>query len=55
MKLPTWSEFLAIFAAAFVTAVSINLLWGSYSQARMAHTEPLFAPIILDKTTQLGP
>lgn len=55
MKLPTWSEFLAIFVAAFVTAVSINLLWGSYSQARMAHNEPLFAPIMLDKTTQARP
>jgi TRAP-type C4-dicarboxylate transport system permease small subunit len=55
MKLPTWSEFLAIFAAAFITALSIHLLWGSYSRAHMAHTKPLFAPIMLDKTTQLGP
>jgi hypothetical protein len=55
MKLPTWSEFLMIFIAAFITAVLIHLLLGSYSQARLAHTKPLFAPIMLDKTTQLGP
>lgn len=55
MKPLTWSEFLAIFVAAFITAVSINLLWGSYSQARMTHSQPLFSPIMLDKTTQLGP
>jgi len=55
MKLPTWSEFLTIFVTAFITAVSINLLWNSYSQATMAHTKLLFAPIMLDKTTQLGP
>jgi hypothetical protein len=55
MKPLTWSEFLMIFVAALVTAVTINLLWGSYSQARMANTKPLFAPIMLDKTTQLGP
>jgi TRAP-type C4-dicarboxylate transport system permease small subunit len=55
MKPLTWSEFLMIFVAAFITAVSLNLLWGSYSQAHMAHNKPLFAPIMLDKTTQLGP
>ena len=55
MKPLTWSEFLVIFVAALVTAVTINLLWGSYSQARMANTTPLFAPIMLAKTTQLGP
>jgi hypothetical protein len=55
MKLPTWSEFLMIFIAAFITAISIHLLWGSYSQARLAQTKTLFAPIMLDKTTQLGP
>jgi len=55
MKPLTWSEFLTIFVAAFITAVSIDLLWDSYSQTRMAHNEPLFAPIMPDKTTQLGP
>lgn len=55
MKPLTWSEFLMIFVAALITAVLINLLWGSYSQATLAHTKPLFAPIMLDKTTQLGP
>jgi len=55
MKPPTWSEFLTIFVAAFITAVLIHQLWGHYSQTTMAHTQPPFAPIMLDKTTQLGP
>ena len=55
MKLPTWSEFLTSVVMAFITAVLLHLLWGSYSQAQLAQTKPLFAPIMLDKTTQLGP
>lgn len=48
-----WSEFLAIFVAAFITAVAINLMLGGYSQAEMTQTEPQVAPVIVPPTTMM--